>query len=782
MTARQSSWAAAALYLALTFLLAYPLSVTANRTLPSDDPDGHLFMWTLAWDAHAFVHQPLSIFDANIFYPNRDSLAYSENLIGSAFFAAPVLWLTGNPVLAVNVVSLLSCVLCGLGAYVLGRRVGLSAAAAALTGLIFAFSPPRFFRFSQLHLAAVQWIPFALAWLHSYLERGRKRDLRLALAFLSLQVMTSGHGGVFAAVAILVMLAYRLALGEPVLFMRRLRDVGIAGALLLVPVVLFAIPYRVAQVEVGLRRGLGSSETPLQDFVASPTRVDAFLQSLVTSRNINAEATAWLFPGFLPVLLALVAVVVGITRVWGPSSGGPIRLSASARAARYGETSPKPGEGGKPDPTGDEPLIKRASQHRLPVVVFAMAVLVWAALGMARPLLRAGSGLTAQSYAEGKIVWTGYLSIRQSGRYTFGMTADDGARLSIDNTVIIDHRADRPGDPTSGTAQLAAGSHRILLEYARPAEPSAFNLVWARDGDGSNYGSVPRWALSRRPTSPSAVTIVRALDWLRLASMIAAGLAVIWPLAVWLTGRRADWIAWGAQYRRSPTAFYLLLTLVSAGLALGGEYWPWQSVYWLPGFNFIRGPSRFMVLGLLGVAVLAGVGFDWLTVRLAPSSRRLAAVIVGALLAAEFSAVPYNGVPYRLDIPAVDLWVARRPKPFSIAEVPVTTSERYHSNYMLHSMAHWQKTVNGYSGIRPALHQELYDQLRTFPSDDSVRHLAQLHVTYVIVHSSWFSPEERRLVEERLLEFGSSLKLEYMDQDSRVYSIQGSSKTSKEES
>jgi hypothetical protein len=164
------------------------------------------------------------------------------------------------------------------------------------------------------------------------------------------------------------------------------------------------------------------------------------------------------------------------------------------------------------------------------------------------------------------------------------------------------------------------------------------------------------------------------------------------------------------------------------------------------------------------------VGFDWLAARLAPSTRRLAAVVAGVLLVAEFSAIPYSGVPYRLDIPAVDLWVARQQKPFSVVEVPVTTSERYHSNYMLHSMAHWQKTVNGYSGIRPALHEELYDQLRTFPSEDSVRHLAQLHVTYVIVHSSWFPPEERRLVEERLPSFGS-LKLEYMDQDSRVYSI-----------
>lgn len=748
MRARQSSWAVAALYVALTFLLAYPLSVTADRTLPSDDPDGHLFMWTLAWDAHAFVHQPLSIFDANIFYPNHDSLAYSENLIGSAFLAAPVLWLTGNPVLAVNVVSLLSCVLCGLGAYVLGRRVGLSAAAAVLTGLVFAFSPPRFFRFSQLHLTAVQWIPFALASLHTYLEGGRKRDLRLAVAFFTLQVLASGHGGVFAAVAILLMLAYRLAFGEPLLFNRRLRDFGIAGALLLVPVVLFAIPYRVAQIEVGLRRVLDPSGTPLQNFFASPTRVDAFLLSLITDKNINGTATAWLFPGFLPVLLALASVVAGtatlVGRIKRPAPAWPPSMAWLEAAAHY----------------------------KLALLAFLIAGLSWALLGVAPPLLRAGDGLTAHYYGDDRVVWTGHLNIEQPGRYDFGTTSDDDARLSIDNLVIIDRRADRPGAPKTGSVPLAAGSHRILLEYARPAERAALNLVWAREGDGSNYRTVPSWALSRGPAGRSAVMIIRTLEWLRLASTTAAGLAAIWWVSVWLASRREAWIAWGAEYRRSPTAFYLLLTIASAGLALGGQYGLWHFVYWLPGFNFIRGSSRFMVLGLLGVAVLAGVGFDWLTARLAPSPRRLAAVVVGGLLVAEFCAIPYNGVPYRLDIPAADLWVAQQQKPFSIAEVPVTTSERYHSNYMLHSMAHWQKTVHGFSGIRPALHEELYGQLRRFPSEDSVRHLAQLDVTYVIVHSSWFPPEERRLVEERLLAFGSSLKLEYTDPDSRVYSIQ----------
>src|SRR5436309_15041411 len=93
---------AAALYAALTLLFAYPLSIHPGSTVFGDNPDTHLFIWTLAWDAHAFAHHPLSIFDANIYYPNSLTLAYSENLIGSGFLPAPIQWLTGNPVLAMN--------------------------------------------------------------------------------------------------------------------------------------------------------------------------------------------------------------------------------------------------------------------------------------------------------------------------------------------------------------------------------------------------------------------------------------------------------------------------------------------------------------------------------------------------------------------------------------------------------------------------------------------------------------------------------------------------------
>ena len=185
-------------------------------------------MWTLAWDAHAFVRQPLSIFDANIYYPEHRTLAYSENLIGSAVIAAPVLWLTDNPVLAMNIVALLSCVLCGVGAYVLGRRLGMGPPAAVLAGIIFAFSPPRFFRLSQLHLTTIQWVPFGLASLHAYFDAGRKSDLRLALAFFTLQALTSGHGAVFLLLAMLSLALYLVVTGEPLAFSTRAEGRGLA--------------------------------------------------------------------------------------------------------------------------------------------------------------------------------------------------------------------------------------------------------------------------------------------------------------------------------------------------------------------------------------------------------------------------------------------------------------------------------------------------------------------------------------------------------------------------
>jgi hypothetical protein len=228
---------------------------------------------------------------------------------------------------------------------------------------------------------------------------------------------------------------------------------------------------------------------------------------------------------------------------------------------------------------------------------------------------------------------------------------------------------------------------------------------------------------------------------------------------------------WRGRLRTSPAAFYALLTVLTACLAAGPPIGLWPLVYWLPGFNFVRVPSRFVILGVLGLAVLAGIGFDRLTSRFRADARRNWAIALGMLLLVECAVVPLPVVPYRVEIPAADRWLAGRPRPFVVAEAPVTTSDRLQSIYMLHSTAHWQKTVHGHSGLRAPEHEELYHEMRYFPDEESLDHLQRLRVDYVVVHTAFYRPGEWPEVERRLAAFQSRLTLEYDDGAARVYAI-----------
>ena len=533
-----------AAYAVLTFLMALPFSLHSGSQVVADAPDTHLYIWTLAWDAHAFLHQPLAIFDANIYYPFANTLAYSENLIGSAFFAAPILWLTGNMVLAMNLTAFITCVLCGSGAFLLARRLHVGVAGAFICGLIFAFAPPRFFRLGQLHMTAVQWLPFCLAFLHSYLERGRRRDLLVAIACFSLQALSSGHGAIYLLLSLLALLAWHGAFGRETAIKKRLRDIGAAGAYLLAPAVWVMLPYRLAQDEAGLRRDyLARAQPGIESFLASPSRFHLFLHARFFG-HVTKEAEAYLFPGIVALILAAIAMI----------------------------------------------------------------------------------------------------------------------------------------------------------------------------------------------------------DW---------------------PARR--------RLRDNMMAFYCLIAVLSTLMFVDRPFELWSYVYWLPGFNFIRVPSRFILLTMLALAVLAGMGFDRIAVR---ASRRAAAigfVAITTLILGEYWSYPFAGVPYRVDVPAIDRWLDTQPKPFVVAEVPVPSRgnlgalERQQTQSMLHASAHWQKTVHGYSGIRRPLHDQLYLDMTAFPDGTSINSLRAVGVHYVVVHTDEYA-DRWATVEEKIART-PALHLDHVEGAGRVYSI-----------
>lgn len=402
--------------------------------------------------------------------------------------------------------------------------------------------------------------------------------------------------------------------------------------------------------------------------------------------------------------------------------------------------------------------------------MIAAVAIVWVLVSWVRPTLHAGNGLSVNHLGGTNVVQTGYITVGEPGSYSFRITAEEYVRLIVDNQVVIDRSQVGPGAPRNGSTQLSTGSHRMLVEYGQADGQQQPVFDW-RPPTHADYGSVPWWVLSQRPASYAGVVVVRVVDSLPPVLTAIVGLAAAWWAYLWFARRRQRWVAWGARYRANSTGLYLLLTVVCIALALGPPYGLWQYVYWLPGLNLIRASSRFMVLGVLGIAILAGIGFDRMSAARAMMTRRLAGAVVGGFLLLEFMVVPFAGGPFEVQIPAADRWLAGKDEPFSVAEVPVTPDVRYHTQYMLHSMAHWQKTIHGYSGFRPRLHDRLYRHLALFPDEESLRELVRFDVTYLVVHLSWFSPEDQRSIEQSLGELDAWLTLEYSDPESRIYSI-----------
>lgn len=59
----------------------------------------------------------------------------------------------------------------------------------------------------------------------------------------------------------------------------------------------------------------------------------------------------------------------------------------------------------------------------------------------------------------------GYLHVPANGNYMFHVSSDDGARLLIDDQVVVNNDGIHPMTEKSARAALAAGSHRVELQY-----------------------------------------------------------------------------------------------------------------------------------------------------------------------------------------------------------------------------------------------------------------------------------------------------------------------------
>ena len=318
------------LYLAITLLMLDPLPGLA-ATHVRDMADPLEWSWVLGYGARQLLANPLDLFQGNVFYPFRDTLAFGESSVASIVLGAPIVWATDNPILAQNVLILASFVLAGYGTYLLVSDLTGSRLAGVVAGLIFAFCPYRMEKTIHLPFVSNQWLPLAFFALNRFLRGGRVRWAAVFGAFLATQFLTSttlAFVTVFAVAAYLgvVGLARPSTLLRPRVSLPLLSAILLAGAcLLLVSLPYFDVARRYDMlravdevVEWSARPGSYLAPNPYQLLWG---RVDA----LVNLGDWERHA----FPGLLAILLALtgtISCVVGSRRhdwPWGTPSARP---------------------------------------------------------------------------------------------------------------------------------------------------------------------------------------------------------------------------------------------------------------------------------------------------------------------------------------------------------------------------------------------------------------------------------------------------------------------------
>jgi hypothetical protein len=316
---------ASVFFLAATIVFTWPILPRAATGL-ADLWDAKLNAWILHWDFHQIFRDPLHLFDANIFYPSRYSLAFSENLLGAALFGFP-LYASGLSTLAVyNIVFLLGMFLSALAAWALAREATGDPVASAVAGLVYAFCPWRIAHIPHIQFQWGAFLALSLLFLLRYLDTGRRRDLVFFGVCLAWNALCNVHYALFSGFLIGATLLYEGLVAEGDVFRARLSRVAAAMFCAAIVVIPFLFPYALASKLYGMQRGVEEINVfsgVWTDFLTAGGQNK--LYAPLTQKWAKAEGE--LFPG-------VVALALGAVALFGRRRPGPLTLQQASPPRR----------------------------------------------------------------------------------------------------------------------------------------------------------------------------------------------------------------------------------------------------------------------------------------------------------------------------------------------------------------------------------------------------------------------------------------------------------------
>ena len=289
---------------ALTVAFNWPITDLRHPVLPAHD-DSLFSVWRLAWVAYQLRANPAQLFDANIFWPENGTLAYSDAMLMLGAVGAPLIWLGVHPVVVHNLLLIASFVSAGYVTARLLRYLGADSSGQVVGAVIFAFAPYRVAHLGHLELLWTALVPGVLLGVYKTLTTPRVLTGVAVGAALAIQALCSIYYFVF----LLIWLVPAILLAPwhvPVVWCRRHVVAALAAA---VTAAIVVWPY--ARVFDGARQDLGPRSTvEVRRYSALPAdylNVPAANALYDAAPSESADERS-LFVGTIPMLLVLLSL------------------------------------------------------------------------------------------------------------------------------------------------------------------------------------------------------------------------------------------------------------------------------------------------------------------------------------------------------------------------------------------------------------------------------------------------------------------------------------------
>ena len=99
------------------------------------------------------------------------------------------------------------------------------------------------------------------------------------------------------------------------------------------------------------------------------------------------------------------------------------------------------------------------------------------------------------------MVFAGKITAPQTGIYQFKMASDDGSRLTINGTTVIEHDGLHGASTKNGQISLPAGAHSIRVEYFAYGKPNSLQAFWS----GPGFDAEPLAVAKSNPQKPNDI-------------------------------------------------------------------------------------------------------------------------------------------------------------------------------------------------------------------------------------------------------------------------------------